>query len=363
MELRFYQLNLAKPCLTYLVGTKKGSSRVILVDPVLKHLNSYLEFLRQENLKLTYVIDTHTHADHISAGSALKDQTKCEYAMHREIHSPPLSVTLGLSEGFEYRFGSVSFKVLLTRGHTKDSISLLFPDRILTGDALFLDNGGAGRDDLPGGDPGEHWETLQRFRELPDHLVVYPAHDYRNRQPSTLGEQKTKNPHLKPRTKAEYIQYLESLRLGPAEWMKEVLKANQACSRNPNAVRIPDNVSACEIMGSLPHTMGNRRKTNIPVEELRGQIQNGHPPLLLDVREAGELESELGHLPGIVHIPLAELPEHLNELGPDKKKEIVTVCRSGSRAQTAAKILMEAGFKKVSVLTGGMIAWQTALDN
>ncbi len=340
----FRQLN-PHACRTYLVGSEGEAT---IIDPVLEHLEAYLELLEREKLRLTHVIDTHTHADHISGAAALKDLTGCEYLMHKS--APAHCVTFRVADGFQLQLAGVPVEIMHTPGHTQDSICLVFPDQILTGDTLFLDEGGAGRDDLPGGDPGAHWESLQRILELPEHLVVYPAHEYHNRQPSSLGVQKQRNPHLKPRSKDEFVRYVEDLKLGPADWMKKVLKVNYACARDPRAAWVPVDVPACEVKGTL--SVNDQQVANIPPEELKQRPD----PVLLDVRESKELEGELGHLPGIKHIPIGSLTSRLSELDPDR--EIVTICRTGGRAHTAAQILMQVGFKKVKVLEGGMRHWK-----
>jgi len=111
--------------------------------------------------------------------------------------------------------------------------------------------------------------TLQRIRGLPDTLMFYLAHEYRNRQPSSLGRQKSSNPHLAPRSKEEYIAYIEGLMLGPSEWMKDVLKANYACARNPKAVWVPVDVPTCEVNGTLAHGVNDMEVTGILVEDLK----------------------------------------------------------------------------------------------
>jgi glyoxylase-like metal-dependent hydrolase (beta-lactamase superfamily II)/rhodanese-related sulfurtransferase len=331
---------------------------VLLVDPVLEHVGGYLELLERENLRLTQVIDTHTHADHISGAAALRDETGCAYVMHTR--APARCVSVRVADGFAGRLGPVSLQVLHTPGHTKDSVTLVLPNAMLTGDALFLDDGGAGRDDLPGGDPEEHWESLQRLLALPERLIVYPAHEYRNRQPSSLGQQKLHNPVLQLRTKDEYARYVEELRLGPAEWMKDVLRANYACARDPKAAWIPVDVPACEVKGTLAVGVNEQQVAAMPVAELKRRLDAGQAPVLVDVRETHELRDELGHLPGIRHIPVGSLSSRLVELEPDKDREIVTVCRSGGRATTAAQILQQAGFTHVQSLDGGMTAWRMA---
>lgn len=351
METLFQQIH-PGPCCAYLVGTK-NSREVALVDPPLDYLQDYLRMLEHNRLKLTHVIDTHTHADHLSAGPALMDETHCEYVMHARAAAK--CVTTRIEDGSELRLGGLTIKVMHTPGHTQDSVSLIFADAILTGDTLFLDDGGAGRDDLPGGDPGEHWESFQKLITLPEHLVVHPAHEYRNRKPSSLKDQKQRNPHLKHRTKKEFVQYLEGLKLGPAEWMKAVLKANLACTRDPKAVAIPKDVAACEVKGTMP-----QGAATVSATELKGEMDAGKKHVLLDVREAEELVSELGHIAGIRHIPIGTLGGRLAELQAEKDKEIVTICKMGGRASAAAQILMQNGFTRVRVLTGGTTAWRQA---
>lgn len=356
MEIVFRQLN-PHACRTYLIGTT-GSTEVVLIDPVLEHVQGYLALLDQEQLKLTHVIDTHTHADHLSGGAALKDQTDCEYVMHTT--APAHCVSFRISDGFACHLGEIPVKIMHTPGHTKDSVTLIFPDRLLVGDVLFLDEGGAGRDDLPGGDPGEHWESLQRILTLPEHLVVYPAHEYRNRQPSSLAEQKQRNPFLSPRSKEAYVKFLEDLTLGPADWMKEVLKANYACARDPRAVWIPVDAPACEVKGTLAHSANDLQVATIPPQEVKRRLDAQQPLVLLDVREEQELTGELGHLPGVQHIPIGSLTGRLSALEAYKAADLVTICRSGGRAHSAAQILTQAGFEHVYVMAGGMTAWTQA---
>jgi len=355
--LKLTQLN-PHACKTYMISVD-GKKDVVLIDPVLDHFRDYIDMLKKEGLRLHAVIDTHSHADHISCAAALKDFTGCEYIMHED--APAMCATFRVDDGFEWMLlDGISAKVIHTPGHTADSITLIIGGAIFTGDTLFLDDGGAGRDDLPGGDPGLHWESLARIAKLPGELTVYPAHDYRNRTPSTLGRQLATNPALKPRTKKNFIRYVEDLRLGPADWMKDVLKANYACAQNPRAAWIPLDVPACETKGTLEPGVNDIQVSLIPPEVCRQMRTAKTPPLLLDVREKEELEGELGHMEGIVHIPIGSLSHRLQELESSRTEEIITVCRSGARAHTAAQILKKAGFEKVHVLAGGMLAWNSS---
>lgn len=341
-------------CMTYLVGSA-SEKQAWIIDPSLKEAERYEALLKNRGLKLNAVIDTHAHADHLSGGPKLMDLTGCHYVMHTS--AKPKDVTDRVEDGSELALGGVKLKFVHTPGHTEDSLCILLDDKLLTGDTLFLDDGGAGRTDLPGGDPADHFESLMKLSKMPDNLIIYPGHDYRGRRPSTLGEQKQRNPFFKPKTKDEYVHFLQELHLGPADWMKLVLQANFDCTRDPKSVDIPQGVSACEAMGTLSDCAASQEIHYIDAEEMKKKMDSGWKPFLLDVRETPELYAELGHLPGIKHISVKEIAHRLDEIAQHKNEEIVSICKMGGRAKTAAQVMSEAGFSKVIVLTGGMTAW------
>lgn len=354
----FKQLNKTS-CKTYLIGSE-SSKEVIIVDPLLVQVNEYVSLLKSEGLKLTHVLDTHTHADHISGAGALVDLTSAVYVMHQ--NSPVRCVSFRVPDGFECHLSDIPVKVMHTPGHTKDSMCLVFPDRILTGDTLFLDDGGAGRTDLPGGDPGEHWESLQKIIKLPDHLMVYPAHEYRGCEPSGLGEQKKCNPNLHPRSKEAYIKWLTGMKLGPADWMNDVLKANYACTRDPGAAHIPADTPSCEVKGTMAPGIAEQQVPTMSAAEVRRRLETKQldDTVILDVREPTELKGELGVISGTLNIPVGQVAQRLKELEKFKEKEIITLCRSGARAHIAAATLLKAGFRKVFNMSGGMTAFRQA---
>lgn len=352
----FNQLN-DDACKTYVIADEK-TRETVLIDPVIIYTDNYLEYIESNNLKLTHVIDTHTHADHISAGPSLVAATGCEYVMYDK--APAKCVTRRVNEGDVLKAAGQEFRFLYTPGHTRDSLSIVAGKLFFTGDFLFLDDGGAGRDDLPGGDPSAHWDSFQKLNNLPDDLMVYPAHEYRNRKPSLLRKQKMENPHLKPRTRAEFIGYIEDLKLGPADWMKDVLKANYSCSTDPDAAFIPKDSPACEVMGTLDPELEKIKVNYIGFMQLADKLNKNNKPMVIDVREEYELHDDLGHIDGAVNMPMGHLMHMIRKSDIEKDTDMVIVCRSGARAETAARELVNEGYKNVSVLMGGMISWREA---
>jgi glyoxylase-like metal-dependent hydrolase (beta-lactamase superfamily II)/rhodanese-related sulfurtransferase len=348
----FEQLN-DGACKTYLIACEE-TREAMLVDPVLERVDVYLDDLRRRKLGLRQVLDTHVHADHISGGPALRDRAGADYVMHTLSASACANVRV--DDGDELRVGRVRLQVVHTPGHTQDSITLVLPDRIITGDFLFIGEGGAGRTDLPGGDAGEHWDALQKLRALPDATLVFPAHDYHGRASSTLAEERRKNPRLLPRSREDYVTWLGTLRLGPAAWMADVIKANYACARDPRAAWIPVDQPTCEVKGTAGNVNAELVKLT-SAEALADALRSGQPPLVLDVRQPEELVGELGHIAGALPIPVGDLPRRLSDLAGREGARVVTVCRSGGRSATAAAILSVAGFKDVRSLEGGMQRW------
>lgn len=354
--LKIEQLN-PHACKTYLL-TSPESTETVIIDPVINHVLEYYELLNKRNSKLKYIIDTHTHADHISGAPSLKDLTGAELIMSEV--SPAQCITLRVKNGQQIPFGKSVLQFISTPGHTKDAISVVLSNEnaLFTGDSLFLDDGGAGRDDLPGGDPGEHYETLQKIMKLPETLIIYPAHDYRKRSPSPLKQQKQSNPHLKSRTKQQFIDYLNDLKLGPANWMKDVLNANYKCARDPKAAWIPVDSPACEVQIAKDLGTNTRKVVPISPNQLKKKLDAGEKPFLLDVREPPELRSPLGALPGVINISIIKLANNIDLIADKKNQEIVIICRSGARAFSMAQILEQGGFQNIKVLEGGMLAWR-----
>lgn len=371
MEILFSQLN-NTPCKTYIFA-RGGQNEVVLVDPLLKSVDNYIEYLVNNDLKLGWVIDTHTHADHVSAGAHLAELTNCHYMMHE--NAPQKAVTTHITHNMEMLLARIPVKFIHTPGHTRDSICIILPGIILTGDTLFLEEGGAGRSDLAGGSSKDLFNSLQQIKKLPEGLMVYPGHDYRNRMPSHLSVQKNLNPFLKYDNENDFVDFLSKLHLGPADWMEVVLEANIKCETTLDNVDMGtiESTPACEVMGTLNvDQLSNKENSDNGFEEvtqkadevkfisilkLKDNLSQGSMPILLDVREENELTDEFGHIPGIKNIPIGYLEKRLDELDGKEDKEIIVICRTQNRSYAAAHILKNNYFTDVKVLKGGMVEW------
>ncbi|MEM4400158.1 MAG: MBL fold metallo-hydrolase [Candidatus Nitrosocaldus sp.] len=182
---------------TYIVGDE-ASKVVAVIDPSWD-LEIVLDELRH-GLKLEYIINTHTHFDHVLGNEQLKALTGARIVMHK---NSPLDKDVAVDDNDVIALGNLKMKVLYTPGHSKDSICLLAENKLFTGDTLFV--GSCGRVDLPGGDAGELYESLKRLAMLDESIEVYPGHDYGYEQYSTIGREKMNNPAMKVKSKDEFL--------------------------------------------------------------------------------------------------------------------------------------------------------------
>ncbi|NLE47523.1 MAG: MBL fold metallo-hydrolase [Sandaracinaceae bacterium] len=213
---------------TYLVASRK-SGEAILIDPVKEMLESYLRILKELDLKLVYALDTHVHADHVTALGALREATGAVSVMGAETRAACVSERI--KDGDILRFGGLEIKALHTPGHTDDSYSYLMNDRVFTGDTLLIR--GTGRTDFQNGDPSAQYDSIfGKLLTLPDETLVYPGHDYRGWTVSTIGEERRFNPRLQVKSREEYIELMNNLRLDHPKYMDVAVPANLECGLN-----------------------------------------------------------------------------------------------------------------------------------
>ncbi|MES2643428.1 MAG: MBL fold metallo-hydrolase [Myxococcota bacterium] len=213
---------------TYLVACPR-SHEAALIDPVLEHAEAYLALLAELGLTLRYSLETHVHADHVTAAATLRDRLGCRTGVHRDGGAACADVQL--TDGDLLPLGDLRIEVRATPGHTASCVAYYLGDRVFTGDALLI--GGCGRTDFQQGDASTLYESVHtRLFSLPPDTLVYPAHDYKGRTVSTIKEERATNPRLS-RSRVEFVAIMEHLGLAPPKQIDRALPANQACGREP----------------------------------------------------------------------------------------------------------------------------------
>ena len=194
---------------TYLISSGQGREALI-IDPVLENINEYINVLKELNLKLVKVIDTHIHADHVTGASKLKDITKCSTIMGD--HTPADAVEIKVKDEEIIKLDNLEIKALYTPGHTSDSFSFLMNDHLFSGDTLLIN--GTGRTDFQNGSSKDAYDSIfNKLLKLPNETLLYPAHDYNGKKVSTLGKEKKFNPRLQVNSVDEYIEMMNNLNL------------------------------------------------------------------------------------------------------------------------------------------------------
>jgi sulfur dioxygenase len=209
---------------TYLIGDE-AKRQAVLIDPVLEQVDRDLQLVRELDLTLTHVFDTHVHADHVTASGVLRDRTQCTVVGGA---GGAACTNVQVHHGDEVRVGQLVFQVLATPGHTDDSVSYLLGDRVFTGDALLIR--GNGRTDFQNGNAAQLYDSITRVLfSLPDETLVYPAHDYKGRTVTSIAEEKRHNPRVAGKSLEEFIHIMENLHLPKPRKIDLAVPANRAC--------------------------------------------------------------------------------------------------------------------------------------
>ena len=207
---------------TYLISSGPGREAII-IDPVLEHVESYINLLNKLNLKLVKVIDTHIHADHITGMSELKKQTDCETVMGEK--TPADVVTIKLKDQENISIDNIKIKAVYTPGHTYESFSFIMDDRVFTGDTLLIN--GTGRTDFQNGNPYDSYNSIFNILlKLPDKTKVYPSHDYNGNFFSTIEKERKNNPRLQVKSADEYADIMNNLNLPDPKLMDIAIPRN-----------------------------------------------------------------------------------------------------------------------------------------
>jgi glyoxylase-like metal-dependent hydrolase (beta-lactamase superfamily II)/rhodanese-related sulfurtransferase len=324
-------------CQSYLIGCE-GTLCGAVIDPEITQVDRYRARASHHGLHIRYVIDTHTHADHFSAGKVLAEALGAPMVMHSS--SPAPHASLRLDDDDMLLVGDLRVHALHTPGHTADSMCLLVGDRVFTGDTLLI--GGTGRTDLPTGDPDQLYDSLfGKLLKLDPELAVLPAHDYKGGLRSTLGAEIAGNPRLQKREREAFTRMMRELNLSAPTHLTEALRTNMTGGKTVGQM-LSEAAAVVPFMGlaDLERRLGARPNDLV----------------ILDIREQSAFQA--GHIPGATHLPRGQLELRVDDEIPDPTLRIVTCCEFGKISTLAALTLRQLGFMRATALDGGMKAWR-----
>ena len=331
---------------TYLLADET-TRQALLIDPVFEQFERDAALMRELELTLRYTLDTHVHADHVTAAWRHRELLGSRIVISGR--SGATGADHYVDDGDIVPLGSVVLRVRATPGHTAGCLTYVDAEErfAFTGDALLIRS--AGRTDFQQGCAHTLYRSItQQIFTLPDDCLLYPAHDYAGRTVTTVAEEKRWNPRVGgDANEGDFVGYMENLGLPHPKQIDHAVPANLKCGK-PDAVTA---LAAGPAWGPVVRTFAGGFEIDPTwVAEHRAQVT------LLDVREPPELVGELGRIEGSLHIPLGELRARVAEV--PLGKPVVCLCRSGRRSAQAAVILEKAGCRDVANLTGGMIRWR-----
>ncbi|MGH7284035.1 MAG: MBL fold metallo-hydrolase [Polyangiaceae bacterium] len=326
-------------CLSYFVACEETCAAAV-VDPEQGKIDHYTGLAAQKGVRIRYVIDTHTHADHFSAAREIAHRLDIPAIMHRRSLAPYAAMRVECGESIA--LGKLRLRVMHAPGHTDDSMCLVLEDRVLTGDTLLI--GGTGRTDLPSGSPEALHESLfGRVLKLPETHLVFPAHAYKDRVSTTIGAEKAANPRLQKTERADFVELMHGLDLAAPRHLTEALRTNRYGGKTVAQL-------IADASGSIPF---------MSMTDALDCVKRGDTAIsFLDVREREAFAA--GHIPGAIHVPRGELELRIDKALPDPTRRVVTCCRFGKISTLAAATLRSMGYTRVVALDGGMEAWAAA---
>ena len=314
---------------TYLIANKKGAEACI-IDPVLEHIENYLKAIKDLDLKLVKVIDTHVHADHVSGISKLRDKTQCIACMGKSQNASEI-VSMEVSDNEKFKVGDLELRALFTPGHTDDSYCFLLNDKIFTGDTLLI--GGTGRTDFQNGNAEDQYNSLFNVvLKLDDSVLVYPAHDYKGETVTTIGFERKTNPRLQVKSKQEYVDLMSSLNLPNPKLMDIVVPKNRK-----HGVPLEIQMQFNGINVQQLKTMMNQKKVK-----------------LIDVREDFEIQRD-GLIEKSIQVPYTQIENFFQNIELSQSTDqFVLYCHSGQRTYLALQKLKNSN---IYHLAGGILNW------
>lgn len=329
---------------TYLLAEGEGG-RAVLVDPVFEHHARDAALIRELDLDLTFTLDTHVHADHVTGAWLMKQAFGSKIAVSGRYGIA--GVDVALEHGSELTCGDIGLEVRATPGHTAGCVTYVLADHslALTGDAMLIR--GAGRTDFQGGDARILYRSIQeQIFSLPERCLLYPAHDYAGRTVTSVSEERRFNARAGGEASEEdFSGFMNNLGLAHPRKIDIAVPANMRLGKPEGHFELPQ-----ASWGPVVVTYANIPQ--IQADWVADHLDEVH---VLDVRTPQELHSVLTPIPGAHTIELDQLRQRVDEVPGDKP--VITVCRSGARSGQAAVILRKAGVTAVANLSGGMLEW------
>lgn len=332
---------------TYVLADESSGDAVI-IDPVLENVGRDLGLLSDLGLTLRYALDTHVHADHVTALGTLRDKTGCKTVLAERAGVGIADVYV--KDGDRIAFGRYALEARETPGHTSGCVTYVLGDRSMafTGDALLVR--GSGRTDFQQGDAGTLYRSVHdKIFSLPDSCVLYPGHDYKGRTATSVDEEKRLNPRLGGgKTSDEFVEIMGKLQLAYPKKIDVAVPANLHLGLEGLSV-------SAEPREGARWAPIERTAAGIPEIAPEWVLTHRAEGRVIDVREADELVSELGRIEGVEHVPLATVTAVAGSW--PRETPVLVVCRSGGRSGKAALQLEAMGFTQVASMRGGMIEW------
>ena len=339
---------------TYLLACP-ATHEAVLIDPVFEQARRDAALLRELGLRLVATLDTHVHADHVTA--AWLHHQRCGSHIGLAAAAGAEGVTLPLAHGDRVAFGRRHLQVRATPGHTDGCLSYVLDDESLafTGDALLIR--GCGRTDFQQGSPQRLFRSVhEQLLSLPAGCLVYPAHDYKRNTVSSVAEERRWNPRFggpagQGPDEGDFVGTMAHLGLPHPKQIDRAVPANLRCGRPAGDGVVPPPEPA---WAPLVWTFAGLWEIEPAALEERL-----HAVTVLDVRERAEFDGVLGRVPGAQHLPMAALAGAAATLPAlAQGRPVVTVCRSGTRSAQAALLLARAGVPEVANLAGGLLRWR-----
>lgn len=340
---------------TYLIGCEK-TKQAVLIDPVFEQARRDIALLNELGLSLSFSLETHCHADHVTSAWLLKQKTGAQICSAGVINAG--EVDRKLSDGDVLQIGTESLTVIATPGHTDGCLTYVTSDKKMafTGDTILIR--GCGRCDFQQGNAVTMFHSItEKIFTLPDDCELYPGHDYNGRTKTTVGEEKQFNTRIGGGASLnDFVGFMNAMQLPHPKMIDHAVPANLVSGKPEISTGNLESLESENSWAPINYTF-----SGVPEVDAQWVIHNRNAVQVLDVREKSELEDEPGNVNAAdriidaQNIPLSELRERLSEVS--KELPVVCLCRSGRRSAMAVSILQKDGVEKIANVRGGVLSW------